>query len=358
MWRSGAELRDEEKTKEYQANYDALYGNLKSKFEGEASPTLAFLLPLVFDPINFIPGTIIAKPFKAGAGITKATAKTIGVSAVSYSCKKEPLGATVLSVLQTVDITRSKSIRQPCCRTIMVLLSNQSMCITRCANLAAFRTVLSLLSSHLRLRRLRFSIPMSQRDTFPKVVNNYVINRYRKGDNVITQSKTRGRLNAICIFALVLASFATTAWALPVGNMAPNFTASHLDGKGKVKLSDYRGKVVLVDFWASWCPPCLKSLPQYNALRNELVEQGFEVIAVNVDQLASDGLRFLDKYPVSFPVVGDAKGVLPEQYQVKAMPTSFLLDQRGVVRYVHIAFHDGDIDVLRTEIMNLLAESK
>ena len=160
---------------------------------------------------------------------------------------------------------------------------------------------------------------------------------------------------------LLLLSFfcvSGNAWAIPVGKKAPNFSGSPLNGENKVKLSDYRGKVVLVDFWASWCPPCRKSLPKYDVLRNELSAANFEVIAINVDQLPDDGRRFLRQNPVSYPVITDPVGALPEKYQVKAMPTAYLLDKRGVVRYVHVAFQDGDIDKLRNRIMNLLEEDK
>ena len=144
--------------------------------------------------------------------------------------------------------------------------------------------------------------------------------------------------------------------AVSVGDTVPSFKARSIDGSENVSVDDYRGKVVLVDFWASWCPPCLKSFPKYDNLRREIGTTNFEIVAINVDENTKDAEKFLAKHPVSFPIVKDPKGVLPGVFGVKAMPTSYLIDKNGVVKYVHAAFKEGDIEKLRAKIEKLIAK--
>lgn len=107
-------------------------------------------------------------------------------------------------------------------------------------------------------------------------------------------------------------------------------------------LEDYRGKLVYLDFWASWCGPCRKSLPILNEIRNEYASQGFEVIAINVDEKLSDALKFLDKYPVDYPILLDPKGTQPQAYKVQGMPTAYLIDEKGNIIYKHKGFKKKD----------------
>ncbi len=144
--------------------------------------------------------------------------------------------------------------------------------------------------------------------------------------------------------------------AISVGETVPSFKARTIDGSKSLALEDYRGKVVLLDFWASWCPPCLKSLPKYNDLRREIGTANFEIVAINVDENTDDARKFLQKHPVSYPIAKDPKGILPGVFGVKAMPTSYLIDQNGVVQYVHAAFKEGDIEKLKAEIQKLIAQ--
>ena len=144
--------------------------------------------------------------------------------------------------------------------------------------------------------------------------------------------------------------------AISVGDTVPSFKARTIDGSKSVAVEDYRGKVILIDFWASWCPPCLKSLPKYNDLRREIGTENFEIVAVNVDENTEDAKKFLAKHPVSYPIAKDPKGILPGVFGVKAMPTSYLVDKNGVVKYVHAAFKEGDIEKLRVQIEKLIAQ--
>jgi peroxiredoxin len=157
--------------------------------------------------------------------------------------------------------------------------------------------------------------------------------------------------------ALVLVGFALAApagSALEEGDRAPAFAAPMLGGKGTVELGRYRGKVVYLDFWASWCAPCLVAIPEVEAMRSEFPDDDFQVIAVNLDQKEKKALRFLAKNPVGYPSASDPEGSLPERYGVDTMPTSYLIDRDGVIRYVHRGFQRGDSDRLRREIRALI----
>ena len=155
---------------------------------------------------------------------------------------------------------------------------------------------------------------------------------------------------------ITLSLLATTnlAFALDAGDRAPAFAAPALGGKGMVELSKYRGKVVYLDFWASWCAPCLTAIPEVEKMRGEFPSDQFQIIAVNLDQKEKKALRFLSKNPVGYPSASDPKGRLPDQYGVDTMPTSYLIDRKGVIRYVHRGFKRGDGGKLRDEIRALL----
>lgn len=161
------------------------------------------------------------------------------------------------------------------------------------------------------------------------------------------------------LFAAVLAALlAVPALAVSVGDVAPAFKLAKLDGSGDLKLGDLRGKVVFVDFWASWCAPCQKSMPLFDALAKELPADKFQLIGVNVDKDLGAAKKALAKRPVSYPIVSDPSGMLPGRYGVETMPMAYLIDGDGAVRYVHKGFRDGDIETLRAHIQKLLAEKR
>lgn len=141
-----------------------------------------------------------------------------------------------------------------------------------------------------------------------------------------------------------------------MGQPAPAVSLPQLSGGGEVSLESLRGKVVYLDFWASWCGPCRISFPQLEQLRNELGAQGFEVLAISVDESESDALAFLATMPVSYPVVYDGEGASPQAYGLLGMPTGYLIDREGVVQHIHQGFRKSDGARLRTAIVELLGE--
>lgn len=122
-------------------------------------------------------------------------------------------------------------------------------------------------------------------------------------------------------------------------------------------LQSLHGKVVLVDFWASWCAPCRRSFPWMNDLQQRHAAQGLVVVAVNVDQDRALANAFLREIPVSFRLEYDPAGALAEQFHVQAMPTSFLIDRRGTVRGRHAGFREAQRAERETQIQQLLEES-
>jgi thiol-disulfide isomerase/thioredoxin len=149
------------------------------------------------------------------------------------------------------------------------------------------------------------------------------------------------------------------AAAVVAGQLAPAIELPLLTVQSQpssTSLAALRGKVVYLDFWASWCGPCRKSFPLLEQLRQQLGSKGFEVLAVNVDEFEDDALQFLAEIPVSYPVVRDGSGATPKTYGILGMPTAYLIDRDGVVRLVHAGFKASDAEKLRVEIIKLLEE--
>jgi cytochrome c biogenesis protein CcmG/thiol:disulfide interchange protein DsbE len=114
---------------------------------------------------------------------------------------------------------------------------------------------------------------------------------------------------------------------------ASDFTLQTLDGRS-VKLSDYRGQVILLNTWASWCPPCRAEMPDLEAYYREHKEDGFVVLAVNDEESASTVANFIQAQGFTFPVLLDPGGKVMSQYGVRGLPTSFFIDRNGMVRGV------------------------
>lgn len=145
-----------------------------------------------------------------------------------------------------------------------------------------------------------------------------------------------------------------TAQATNVGQPAPQFTLPTLQQDQPTALKQYAGKVVYVDFWASWCAPCRTSFPLLNKLHEKLKGQGFEVLAINLDEDKANAEKFLKEFPVGFTVLRDAKGEWADQFVVESMPTSFIIDKKGVVQNIHHGFASDDIKELEAKITKLL----
>jgi thiol-disulfide isomerase/thioredoxin len=163
-------------------------------------------------------------------------------------------------------------------------------------------------------------------------------------------------LKALLPFALLLTAGAASA--LDEGDRAPDFQARSVNGDAEVVLHKLRGKIVLVDFWASWCAPCNAAMPQLEKLSKQYPADQFVVLGVNVDKKLEDARRALERRPVTYANASDPTGMLPKRFGLETMPTTYLIDQDGVVRLVHRGFRNGDMDEIRKQIDALLAKKK
>jgi cytochrome c biogenesis protein CcmG/thiol:disulfide interchange protein DsbE len=157
--------------------------------------------------------------------------------------------------------------------------------------------------------------------------------------------------NALVVGACMLSS---VAWSAGAGDPAPACTAATADSARTIRVADYKGKVVYLDFWASWCPPCRESFPFMNELQREFGDKGLQVIAVSVDKVPDDARRFLALYPPQFTAALDPAWTCASTYMLPGMPTSFVIDKGGIIRAVHIGFRDQDQSGSRQQILELL----
>jgi len=161
-----------------------------------------------------------------------------------------------------------------------------------------------------------------------------------------------------CTLALILVTgMAAGVFAAAPGQVAPGFALPTANGD-IVALEKLRGKVVYVDFWASWCAPCRRSFPWMNAMQQKYGSRGFTIVAINVDKKRADAERFLAQIPAHFTVVYDEAGVTPNAYGVTGMPSSYLIDARGNVTFVERGFLDEHKAALEDRIKALLTVPK
>ena len=167
-------------------------------------------------------------------------------------------------------------------------------------------------------------------------------------------------LASLFIFVFLLpANF----WAVEVGDQAPDFRLPMINQLNQVaerpaptksqglfdvmRLSDYLGTMVYVDFWASYCKPCRESFPMLSKLRDQFDREIFEILAISNDFNPKESLRFINRYEATFPVLSDPTALVAKKYGVKTLPKGFLIDEKGTVLLVHEGFQRQDIhDIL------------
>jgi len=134
------------------------------------------------------------------------------------------------------------------------------------------------------------------------------------------------------------------------------FAAAKAEPAQTVDLDALRGRVVYLDFWASWCAPCRQSFPWMEAMRKAHQAEGLTVIAVNVDRDRADADRFLKQFHPGFDVRFDPEGTLAQRFKVSGMPTSLIIDRHGAVRFTHVGFWPAQGGMAAQEIRDLLTE--
>jgi thiol-disulfide isomerase/thioredoxin len=170
----------------------------------------------------------------------------------------------------------------------------------------------------------------------------------------------------IAFLSLALAAstvaHATKPFVVGIGDTAPEAAGIVLQGPAGTRLTKLRGKVVLVDFWASYCGPCLESMPELNKMRDELFAEGyaqdFEILSVATDNEVAKSRRFLERVKVDFPVVADQIGISVQTYKLWRLPSAYLVDRSGKVRMIYAGYGSGYTAEVKERILGLLAKPK
>jgi peroxiredoxin len=164
------------------------------------------------------------------------------------------------------------------------------------------------------------------------------------------------KIKTINLFLSVLIFFGTgLAHGAGQGEKAPDFTGKTLVGKN-VKLSELRGRIVLLNFWGTWCAPCKEELPYFNRIYGKYKGVGLEILAVNVDKVPAQAAGMSGALGLTFPVVLDPSGDLFELYRIRNMPTTFVVGKDGMIHYIHWGFGPNDPPRYESEIKSLLKD--
>jgi thiol-disulfide isomerase/thioredoxin len=168
---------------------------------------------------------------------------------------------------------------------------------------------------------------------------------------------TARTLKGIAKGLALAAVFVLPAFAASSSGPAPAFQLTGRNGK-TIDLAQFKGQVVMINFWATWCDPCRKEMPLLEDIYKKYKPMGFTLIGVNVEPKTGDPEGWLSKLPkpVTFPVAFDVDSKVSKLYKVKGMPTTVFIDRKGNVREVHISYKAGDENLYLSQIRSLLKE--
>jgi thiol-disulfide isomerase/thioredoxin len=138
-----------------------------------------------------------------------------------------------------------------------------------------------------------------------------------------------------------------------IGKQAPEFSLKTLEGDTLVSLRKYRGSVVVIDFWATWCAPCKRSLPALEYLES-LYPNKIKILAINIDDSKRNALDFLEKYKLNLTTLYDAKKEVVTKYDVPGMPSAVIIDKNGIIQFLHLGYTEDQLKELRKNIEKLL----
>jgi len=159
------------------------------------------------------------------------------------------------------------------------------------------------------------------------------------------------------IIALVLSIFAASSLASSgmEGQQAPDFALKSSTGEN-LRLSEYRGDVVMINFWATWCGPCRQEMPLLDELYSRYQRVGFNLLGVNIDDDSNRAMNMIEELGVNFPVLFDARKEVSKLYEVEAMPVTVIVDREGTVRFIHHGYKPGYEEMYLDQIRSLLRE--
>lgn len=157
------------------------------------------------------------------------------------------------------------------------------------------------------------------------------------------------------VACVALAFVGTAAVGGSAQGPAPGFNLP-VKGGGMMDLADLKGDVVMINFWATWCGPCRTEMPLLDALHKRYSKLGFTLVGVNVEEDPSGADKFLAETPVTFPILFDRKNEVSKLYDVKAMPSTVMVDRKGNIRYIHKGYKDGDENEYQNWIRKLVRE--
>jgi len=164
-------------------------------------------------------------------------------------------------------------------------------------------------------------------------------------------------LNILSLTALATLMLSGAAMALPnVGDEAPDFTLKTLSGETEINLAGLEGKVIYLDFWASWCGPCRKAFPEVKKLHKEYAEQGMEVLAISLDRSPAPAIKFMAEQNAGFESLYDNGGSAAKKYGVRSIPSTVIVGPDGKVAYSMIGFDPRKVGEMKEIIEGLLTQ--
>ena len=161
-----------------------------------------------------------------------------------------------------------------------------------------------------------------------------------------------GAMRALLTGLLLAAAPQVALAKVQKGQRAPSFNLTTLKGD-KVALSSLNGQVVVVDFWAQWCEPCKRELPELDKLQKEYAGKGVTILTVNIDKQRDNAEKIVRMLGLSLPVLLDPAGSVAATYDLPKMPSSYVIDKKGVVRFVHEGYENGDVARFKKELEEL-----
>lgn len=162
-------------------------------------------------------------------------------------------------------------------------------------------------------------------------------------------------LRSLVIAVGLVGFLVSTAGASSISGKAPEFTLKSRGGQN-VRLSDYRGQVLLINFWASWCGPCRQEMPLLEDLYKRYSKLGFTILGVNVDTDSTKANNYLKDMSVTFPILYDTSNAVSKSYKVNAMPTTVIVDRNGNMRFLHQGYLPGYEKDYKKQVVQLIKE--